>query len=65
MRDYEGPIEFFQFKLAQEGITREECDMRNWVGCTYRELQGIVDDAIAKKRERENACNQDCEGRAD
>lgn len=50
MRDYEGPMSYFEEQLFAEGITREDFDIRNWVGCTKRELQGLVDMQIQKKR---------------
>jgi len=48
--DYDGDMNYFQDQLAAVGITVEELDMCNYAGCTARQLQGIVDSAIKRKK---------------
>lgn len=38
-----------QQKLQKHGISREELDLGNYAGLTYRELNGLVKAAIAAK----------------
>ena len=49
MKDYQGDMEYFQRQLTRAGISKEMFDMDNYVGCTARELQGVVDSVIAQK----------------
>lgn len=44
--DYE--FRKLQDRLEAEGITPDEFDLTNYVGCTYRELKGLVDFVIAR-----------------
>lgn len=46
MRDYDGPMEFFENQLTAAGVTKDEFDINNWVGCTKDELQALVNNAI-------------------
>lgn len=46
-------IEFLQQKLAENGITREQFDLRNYAGCTYRELKNLTNAVIANKTAKE------------
>lgn len=46
-RDYDGDMDFFKRQLREAGVTEEEFDITNWVGCTKRELQALTDQAIA------------------
>lgn len=56
MRDYEGDMDYFQKQLTRAGISRDEFDMDNYCGLTFRELQSIVDAVIRnKKMRKENA----------
>lgn len=48
--DYDGEMDFFQKQLTAAGISPAECDMTRFCGCTFRQLQGIVDVMIAKKK---------------
>lgn len=50
MRDYDGDIDYYQKQLEAKGITKDMLDMTNFVGCTARELQGIVDSAKLVKK---------------
>jgi len=43
MRDYEGPMEYFQAQLEAKGITKDMFDITDYVGLSMRELQNIVD----------------------
>lgn len=52
MYDYQGSMSYYQDQLTRAGITQEELNMYNYVGLTARELQSIVNNAIANK-ERE------------
>lgn len=49
--DYDGDMKYYQDQLAKKGITKEMLDMDKFIGCTARELQGIVDSARIIKRE--------------
>lgn len=49
MRDYEGDMSYFQNQLTRCGISKEECDMDNYIGLSFNELQGIVDCVIRQK----------------
>lgn len=42
--DYE--IRRLQDRLEAAGITEDEFDITNYVGCTYRELKGLVNFVI-------------------
>lgn len=53
MYDYTGDMEVFQRRLAKHGITREELDMTNYCGLTYRQLVGVVNSAIAAKEAKD------------
>lgn len=44
-RDYEGDMKYFQDQLLKKGITKEMLDMNRFIGCTFSELQRIVDSA--------------------
>lgn len=46
MRDYEGDMDYFVKQLEEAGVYPDEFDIRDWVGCTFRELQNMVDRAI-------------------
>ena len=46
-------IEELQKKLAQNGISKEQLDLDNYAGLTRRELEGIVNSAIARKKKKE------------
>lgn len=49
-------LDGFQRQLADAGITREQFDLGNYAGLTYRQLRGVVNDVIKKAREsRKNA----------
>ena len=41
-------IEMLQLRLARNGISKARLDLSDYVGLTYTELKGIVDDAINK-----------------
>ena len=41
-------IERLQLTLAQHGISKAKLDLSDYVGLTYTELKGIVDNAIKK-----------------
>lgn len=47
-------IEMLQRYLAQNGITKEELDLDNYVGLTYSELKSIADNAIRSKEAKRN-----------
>lgn len=53
MRDYDGPMEFFENQLTRAGVTKDEFDISNWVGCTKVELQALVDNAIYEHKREE------------
>ena len=53
--DYE--IDMLQNELAKNGISREQLDLCNYAGLTYRQLRGIVNTAIANKKRREALAN--------
>lgn len=46
-------IEELQKKLAKHGISKEQLDLDNYAGLTRRELEGIVNSAIAHKKKKE------------
>lgn len=51
-------IELLQRRLKNQGITKEQLDLGNYAGLTFRELIGIVDNAIRinnKKKESSKA----------
>lgn len=50
MRDYTGDMSYFENQLKDAGISEEEFDIGNYVGCTFNELQALVNWQIAKKR---------------
>lgn len=50
--DYDGEMSFYQDQLSRAGITREQLDMDNYVGLTARQLQGIVNLAIARHKKK-------------
>ena len=54
MRDYDGDMNYFQNQLTKAGITEEECNMCDYCGLTFSELQHIVDYEIRKKKEKSN-----------
>lgn len=55
MRDYTGDMDYFQDQLAAKGISKEMLDISNYIGLTFRELQGIVDSVkIIKRKEPVN-----------
>ncbi len=47
--DYQGSMEYFQCQLTKHGISKDELNMDNYAGLTARELQAIVNHAIAVK----------------
>lgn len=53
MRDYDGPMEYFIEQLHNAGVYEDEFDIRDWVGCTKDELQGLVDLHIRKHNAKE------------
>ena len=46
-------IQELQQKLKQNGISKEQLDLSNYAGLTRRELEGIVNAAIARKKKKE------------
>lgn len=52
-RDYEGDMDFFVNQLEKAGVTKEEFDVTNWVGCTKTELQALTDRAIIMHNAKE------------
>lgn len=46
-------IEELQRKLVRSGISKEQLDLSNYAGLTRRELEGIVNAAIARKKKKE------------
>ena len=46
--DYSGDMEIFKRRLRAAGIDDQEHCIENYVGLTYRELNGLVDMWIAK-----------------
>lgn len=46
-RDFTGDMEIFKRQLREAGVTEEEFDITNWVGCTRTELQALTNQAIA------------------
>ena len=51
-RDYDGDFSEFERELEKAGITKEEFDITNYAGATYRQLQSIVKSAIANKQKK-------------
>lgn len=45
-------IQELQKKLAKNGISKEQLDLDNYAGLTRRELDGIVNIAIANKNKK-------------
>ena len=45
-------IQELQAELSSEGITKEELNLDDYAGLTYRELKGIVQAAVASKKKR-------------
>lgn len=43
-------IQELQAELRSEGITKEELNLDDYAGLTYRELKGIVQAAVARKK---------------
>lgn len=43
-------IQELQAELSSEGITKEELNLDDYAGLTYRELKGIVQTAVARKK---------------
>lgn len=43
-------IKELQGKLEQNGISKEQLNLDQYAGLTYRELSGIVESAIASKK---------------
>lgn len=54
MRDYDGDMSFYQDQLEKKGITKEQLDMRNYVGLSRQELQAIVNNPKAFIRKSYN-----------
>ena len=54
MRDYDGDMNFYQEQLEKKGITKEQLDMRDYVGLSAKELQSIVDNPKAFMRKSYN-----------
>lgn len=46
-------LQNLQARLDAEGITEDEFDLSNYVGCTYRTLRGLVDLAIINHNKKE------------
>lgn len=46
-------IEELQRKLVRSGISKEQLDLSNYAGLTRRELEGIVNAAISRKKKKE------------
>lgn len=44
-------LDIFQRQLDDAGITRDQFDIGNYAGLTYRQLRGVVNAAIKKARE--------------
>ena len=42
--DYEGSMSVFENQLTKVGITTDILDITDYIGCTYSELQGTVDE---------------------
>lgn len=52
MRDYSGSMEVFEKPLREAGVTKDEFDIENYVGCTFAELLELTKMAIAKHNSR-------------
>lgn len=46
-------IRELQAELSSEGITKEELNLDDYAGLTYRELKGIVQAAVARKKKKD------------
>lgn len=57
MRDYTGDMEVFEKPLRDAGVTKEEFDICNYSGLTFRELTWLTKDAIARHKAKEAAGN--------
>lgn len=55
MREYDAneyEIQKLQRRLDSEGITKDEFDIGNYAGLTYRELRSVVEMAIVRHRRK-------------
>lgn len=50
-------IQQLQSELLRNGITKEQVNLDNLAGATYRELKGVVNAAIAAKKKKEGNAN--------
>lgn len=46
-------IENFQLQLDKAGVTKEEFDLCNYIGCTYSEMKRTVDAVLVWKKNKE------------
>lgn len=47
-------IKYLQNLLADKGISKDEINLDNYAGLTYREIKSICDVAIKRKEKKEN-----------
>lgn len=53
MYDYDGSLEGLQRLLDKHGVTKDECNLENYIGLTFWELSGVVREAIQRKEAKE------------